>query len=112
MKHEKPLRTRESERQNLPTICSQRREAGFNAAISGDGGIASEETPPVAYTFRANNQLLPAFSGGAALVAVMEAAHLRDSYNTSEFWRLRRPRLRRVLFQREMCSRRVIICHE
>ena len=42
----------------------------------------------------------------------MEAAHLRNSYDTSEFWRLHRPRLGRILGQREMCSAPVIICRE
>jgi hypothetical protein len=37
---------------------------------------------------------------------------LRDSHDPSEFWRLHCPRLGRILRQREMCSRPVIICGE
>ena len=42
----------------------------------------------------------------------MESAHLRNSHDSSEFWRLYRPRLGRILGQREMCSAPVIICRE
>jgi hypothetical protein len=47
-----------------------------------------------------------------ALVTLIEAAHLLDSHDSSEFWRLHRPRLGRILGQREMCSASVIICGE
>jgi hypothetical protein len=42
----------------------------------------------------------------------METAHLLDSHDSSEFWRLHRPWLGRILGQREMCSASVIICRE
>src|SRR2546430_17448413 len=51
-------------------------------------------------------------SHSAPFVSVMETADLRDSYDPSKFWRLHRPRYRRVLTQREVRSRFVIIRHE
>jgi hypothetical protein len=44
----------------------------------------------------------PPFSGRASLATVMEAARLRDSHDSSEFWQLQRPRLGRILGQRKM----------
>jgi len=43
---------------------------------------------------------------------MMETAYLRDRHDASKFWRLHRSPLRRVLGQREMCSRPVIVRRE
>ena len=51
-------------------------------------------------------------SGCASFVSVMETPNLWNGYYRSEFWRLHGPRFRRVLTERQMCSRFVIVRHE
>ena len=107
------LRTRESE----GTKCYQGFASSEGIQDSPRGHqwrlvLKSEETPVAAHLFCGGQTLSPPFSGCASLVTVMEAAHLRDSHDASEFWWLHRPRLGRVLGQRKMCSGPVIICRE
>jgi hypothetical protein len=48
------------------------------------GGLKRKGTPVEAHVFRGQSWLPPG-SGCASVVAVMEAAHLRDSNDASEF---------------------------
>jgi hypothetical protein len=88
------------ERHKVQQRCASSEGLRFTArpfAVSRAGKRPGRRMPS-----RVNNHD-PTVSGRVPLVPVMEAAHLRESNDASEFWRLHHSRLRRVLSQRKMC---------